>query len=108
VTGQERANTAIMIRAAASGGMVFPAGTTDWPLALADPAISQITANVVSRLACRPLIIHGPVCEPGEYIGEGEMTGAGQLRREADRPGRRAGTALDRGRPDGRRRPGPG
>jgi len=68
----------VMIRTARSGGMVFSAGTTDWPLALGDPAVSQITANVIRRLACQPLVIHGPVCAEGEYIGEGEMVGAGQ------------------------------
>ena len=78
VAGQESANAAIMIRTSAAGGMVFSTGTTDWPLALGDPAVSQITSNVISRLACRPLVIHGPVCGEGEYIGEGEMVGAGQ------------------------------
>ena len=78
VAGQEQANAAVMIRTARSGGMVFSVGTTDWPLALGDPAVSRITANVIGRLACRPLVIHGPVCAEGEYIGEGEMVGAGQ------------------------------
>ncbi len=68
-----------MIRTAPSGGMVFSAGTTDWPLALeTDQAIGQITANVVGHLARRPLIIQGPVCAEDEYVGEGEMVGAGR------------------------------
>jgi hypothetical protein len=79
VAGYDQANAAIMIRTAQSGGMVFSTGTTDWPLALAtDPAVSQITANVIDRLKSRPLVIRGPVCGAGEYIGEGEMVGAGQ------------------------------
>jgi hypothetical protein len=79
VAGYEQANAAIMIRTAQSGGIVFSAGTTDWPLALGtDAAVSQITANVIDRLRCRPLVIRGPVCGEGEYIGEGEMVGAGQ------------------------------
>jgi hypothetical protein len=79
VAGYEQANAAIVIRTAQSGGMVFSTGTTDWPLGLAtDPAVSQITANVIDRLRCRPLVIRGPVCAEGEYIGEGEMVGAGQ------------------------------
>jgi hypothetical protein len=76
VAGYEQANAAIVIRTAQSGGMVFSTGTTDWPLGLGDPAVSQITENVISRLSCRPLMIRGPVC--AEYIGEGEMVGAGQ------------------------------
>ncbi len=43
-----------------------------------DPAISQITANVVDRLPAGPLRIRGPVCAESEYIGEGELVGAGQ------------------------------
>jgi hypothetical protein len=79
VAGYDQANAAIMIRTAQSGGMVFSTGTTDWPLALGtDAAVSQITANVIERLRCRPLVIRGPVCGEGEYIGEGEMLGAGQ------------------------------
>jgi hypothetical protein len=78
VAGYDQANAAIMIRTAQSGGMVFSTGTTDWPLGLADAAVSQITANVVDRLSCRPLRIRGPVCAEGEYIGEGELIGAGQ------------------------------
>ncbi|HYK31688.1 MAG TPA: N,N-dimethylformamidase beta subunit family domain-containing protein [Streptosporangiaceae bacterium] len=78
VAGYEQANAAIVIRTAQSGGMVFSTGTTDWPLGLADPAVSKITANVIDRLSCRPLVIRGPVCGEGEYIGEGEMVGAGQ------------------------------
>ncbi len=79
VAGYEQANAAIVIRTAQSGGMVFSTGTTDWPLALeTDPAVSRITANVIDRLRCRPLVIRGPVCAEGEYIGEGEMVGAGQ------------------------------
>jgi hypothetical protein len=78
VAGYEQANAAIVIRTAQSGGMVFSTGTTDWPLALGDPAIARITANVIDRLRCRPLVIRGPVCGEGEYIGEGEMVGAGQ------------------------------
>jgi hypothetical protein len=78
VAGYEQANAAIVIRTAQSGGMVLSTGTTDWPLALGDPAIARITANVIDRLRCRPLVIRGPVCEEGEYIGEGEMVGAGQ------------------------------
>ena len=79
VAGYDEANAAIMIRTAPSGGMVFSVGTTDWPLALgADGPVSQITENVIGRLAQRALIIHGPVCAEGTYIGEGEMIGAGQ------------------------------
>jgi hypothetical protein len=78
VAGYEQANAAIVIRTAQSGGMVFSTGTTDWSLALSDPAVAGITANVIDRLRCRPLVIHGPVCGEGEYIGEGEMVGAGQ------------------------------
>jgi hypothetical protein len=78
VAGYEQANAAIVIRTAQSGGMVFSTGTTDWPLGLGDPVISKITANVIDRLRCRPLVIRGPVCGEGEYIGEGEMVGAGQ------------------------------
>jgi hypothetical protein len=58
--------------------MLFSVGTTDWPLALGNAPVSQITENVIERLVCRPLMIHGPVCGEGEYIGEGEMVGAGQ------------------------------
>jgi hypothetical protein len=59
--------------------MVFSTGTTDWPLALAtDAAVDRITDNAVRRLANRSLIIHGPVCEDGEYVGEGAAVGAGQ------------------------------
>ncbi len=78
VAGQEQANAAMMIRTAPSGGIVFSVGTTDWPLALADPAVGKITENVVRRLAHRSLLIHGPTCGEGQYIGEGEMVGAGQ------------------------------
>lgn len=78
VAGYDQANAAIVIRTAQSGGMVFSTGTTDWPLGLADPAVSQITANVVDRLSARALRIRGPVCAEGEYIGEGELVGAGQ------------------------------
>ncbi|HUD38837.1 MAG TPA: N,N-dimethylformamidase beta subunit family domain-containing protein [Streptosporangiaceae bacterium] len=78
VAGYEQANAAIVIRTAQSGGMTFSVGTTDWPLGLADPAVSQVTANVIDRLSCCPLRIRGPVCGQGEYIGEGEMVGAGQ------------------------------
>ena len=79
VAGYDQANAAMMIRTAPSGGMVFSAGTTDWPLALeTDQAVGQITANVVGHLARRPLIIHGPVCAEDEYVGEGEMVGAGR------------------------------
>jgi hypothetical protein len=79
VAGPDQANAAIMIRTAPSGGITFSTGTTDWPLALAsDPAVSQITQNVISRLACRSLVIHGPVCAPDEYIGDGDLIGAGQ------------------------------
>jgi hypothetical protein len=79
VAGQEQANAAIMIRTAPSGGMVFSVGTTDWPLALAAGGpVAQITANVVDRLGRRALLIRGPVCPPGEYIGDGELVGAGQ------------------------------
>jgi hypothetical protein len=79
VAGYDEANAAIMIRTAPSGGMVLSVGTTDWPLALgADGPVSQITENVIGRLAQRALIIHGPVCAEGTYIGEGEMVGAGQ------------------------------
>ena len=78
VAGYDQANAAIMIRTAPSGGMLFSVGTTDWPLALGNAAVSQITENVIGRLVRRPLLIHGPVCGEGEYIGEGEMIGAGQ------------------------------
>lgn len=78
VAGYEQANAAIMIRTARSGGMVFSTGTTDWPLGLADPVISKITANVIDRFRCPPLVIRGPVCGESEYVGEGEMVGAGQ------------------------------
>jgi hypothetical protein len=79
VGGREHANAAIMIRTAPSGGMVFSTGTTDWPLALAsDAAVDRITDNVVRRLAKRSLIIHGPVCEEGGYVGEGAAIGAEQ------------------------------
>jgi hypothetical protein len=74
--GYDDANAAIVIRTAPSGGMTFSVGTTDWPLGLADPAVSQLTANVIDRLKCRPLVIKGPAC--ADYIGEGEMVGAGQ------------------------------
>jgi hypothetical protein len=78
VAGYDQANAAIMIRTAPSGGMLFSVGTTDWPLALAtDEPVSQITANVIERLVRRPLLIHGPVCGEGEYIGENEMVAAG-------------------------------
>lgn len=77
VAGYDQANAAIMIRTAPSGGIVFSVGSTDWPLALAaDAAVSQITANVIDRLRQRALIIRGPVCAEGEYVGEGEMVGA--------------------------------
>jgi hypothetical protein len=77
VAGREEANAAIMIRTAASGAMVFSTGTTDWPLALAsDPHVSRITDNVVSRLANRPLRIHGPTLATGDYVGEGAAVGA--------------------------------
>ncbi|HEY3903789.1 MAG TPA: N,N-dimethylformamidase beta subunit family domain-containing protein, partial [Streptosporangiaceae bacterium] len=75
VAGYDQANAAIVIRTAQSGGMVFSTGTTDWPLGLGDAAVSQITANVIDRLSCRPLRIRGPVCGEGEYIGEGELIG---------------------------------
>ncbi|HXY43797.1 MAG TPA: hypothetical protein VEH29_06395, partial [Acidimicrobiales bacterium] len=78
VAGREEANAAMMIRTAPSGAMVFSAGTTDWPLALADEHISRITANVVGHLSKRPLRIHGPVCPEDEYVGEGAAVGAGQ------------------------------
>jgi hypothetical protein len=78
VAGYDQANAAIMIRTAPSGGMLFSVGTTDWPLALGNAAVSQITENVIGRLVRRPLLIHSPVCGEGEYIGEGEMVGAGQ------------------------------
>jgi N,N-dimethylformamidase beta subunit-like protein len=76
VAGYDEANAAMLLRTAPSGGMVFSAGTTDWPLALdTDRNVGQITANVVSRLAHRPLRIHGPVCPEAEYVGEGDMIG---------------------------------
>jgi hypothetical protein len=78
VAGPDQANAAMMIRTAPSGGITFSVGTTDWPLALADPAVGRITENVVAKLASRSLRIHGPVCAEGDYIGEGEMVGAGQ------------------------------
>ncbi len=34
-----------------SGGQVVTIGTTDWVYALPDPAVSQITANVINRLS---------------------------------------------------------
>jgi hypothetical protein len=67
-----------MYPAVPPGGMLFSVGTTDWPLALSNALVSQITENVIERLVCRPLLIHGPVCAEGEYVGEGEMVGAGQ------------------------------
>jgi hypothetical protein len=79
VAGREHANAAIMIRTAPSGGMVFSTGTTDWPLALdTDVGVNRITDNVVRRLANRSLVIRGPVCEDGEYVGEGAGVGAEQ------------------------------
>jgi hypothetical protein len=78
VAGQEQANAAMMIRTAPSGGMVFSVGTTDWPLALRDQAVGQITENVIGRLKHPALLIHGPICGEGQYVGEGEMVGAGQ------------------------------
>ncbi len=78
VAGYDQANAAIVIRTAQSVGMVFSVGTTDWPLALGDAAVSQITANVVDRLSARALRIRGPVCAESTYIGEGELVGAGQ------------------------------
>jgi hypothetical protein len=76
VAGREDANAAMMLRTAPSGGMVFSVGTTDWPLALdSDPAIGQITANVVGRLAHGSLRIHGPVCAESAYVGDGDMIG---------------------------------
>lgn len=81
VAGMEQANAAIMIRTAPSGGMTFSVGTTDWPLALANEAISRITENVVSRLASRSLIIHGPVFAEDEIVGEGDLVGTGHQAR---------------------------
>jgi hypothetical protein len=78
VAGPDQANAAIMIRTAQSGGMTFSVGTTDWPLALADAAVGRITQNVVSKLASRSLIIHGPVVAEAEAVGEGEVVGPGQ------------------------------
>ncbi len=75
VSGYDQANAAMLLRTAPSGGMIFSVGTTDWPLALGDRAIGQITANVVSRLADRALRIHGPVSPESEYVGEGDMVG---------------------------------
>ncbi|HTZ92018.1 MAG TPA: N,N-dimethylformamidase beta subunit family domain-containing protein [Streptosporangiaceae bacterium] len=78
VAGPDQANAAIMIRTAPSGGITFSVGTTDWPLALADEAVGRITQNVVSKLASRSLIIHGPVFAQGEAIGEGDLVGPGR------------------------------
>jgi hypothetical protein len=76
VAGYDEANAAMLLRTAPSGGMVFSVGTTDWPLALdTDRNVGQITANVVNRLAHRPLRIHGPVCPEAEYVGEGDLVG---------------------------------
>jgi hypothetical protein len=77
VAGPDQANAAMMIRTAPSGGMTFSVGTTDWPLALADDAVGRITQNVVSKLASRSLVIHGPVFSADESVGEGELVGAG-------------------------------
>ncbi len=77
VAGPDQANAAIMIRTAPSGGITFSVGTTDWPLALADEAVGRITQNVVSKLASRSLIIHGPVFAEGESVGEGDLVGSG-------------------------------
>jgi hypothetical protein len=78
VAGPDQANAAIMIRTAPSGGITFSVGTTDWPLALADEAVGRITQNVVSKLASRSLIIHGPVFAEGEAVGEGDLVGPDQ------------------------------
>ena len=51
---------------------------------------------MIRRLACRPLVIHGPVCAEGEYIGEGEMVGAGQEARWYLDGGQAAELDLDR------------
>jgi hypothetical protein len=80
VTGAARANAAMMIRTARSGGTVFSVGTTDWPLALAaHPEVSRITANVVSRLARPSIMLHGPTYAAGDYLGDGDVVGAGQV-----------------------------
>jgi hypothetical protein len=70
----------MMIRTSRAGGIVFSAGTTDWPLALAsDKAVSRITDNVISRLVQPSLLIHGPTYDDGEYLGDGDAVGAGQI-----------------------------
>jgi hypothetical protein len=78
VAGPDQANAAMMIRTAPSGGMTFSVGTTDWPLALADPAVGRITENVIGNLARRSLIIRGPVFREGEAVGDGDLVGADQ------------------------------
>ena len=45
-----------------SGGTVFQAATTDWPMLLGrDPIVSRITANVIDRLRLPSVRIVGPV-----------------------------------------------
>jgi hypothetical protein len=70
----------MMIRTARSGGTVFTAGTTDWPLGLGhDPVVRRITANVVGRLAQPTLALHGPTYREGEYLGDGDVVGPDQV-----------------------------
>jgi hypothetical protein len=80
VAGPDQANAAMMIRTARSGGKVFSTGTTDWPLALlSDAAISRITDNAIRKLLDRSLVVHGPTYADGEYLGDGDVVGAGQI-----------------------------
>lgn len=80
VAGYDRANAAMMLRTARSGGMVFLCGTTDWPLGLAtDEAVRRITENVVANLANPSLAIRGPIYPADEEIGEGDVVGEGRV-----------------------------
>lgn len=79
VAGYGQANAAMMLRTARSGGMVFMAGTTDWPIGVAtNEQVRQITQSVVAHLAQPSLVIRGPIHAPDEEIGEGDVVGAGQ------------------------------
>jgi hypothetical protein len=80
VAGPDQPNAAMMIRTARSGGLVFSTGTTDWPLAIAsDEGVRRITGNVVDHLAHPSLVLHGPTYLDGEYLGEGDAVGVGQV-----------------------------
>jgi hypothetical protein len=49
-----RNNNAVMgVFQAPGGGIVFNAGVTDWSYGLRDPAVAQITRNILSRLSMR-------------------------------------------------------